>query len=229
MKKIIFLLTCLLAVFVYQHADAQAIRIYKEGKIVQTITVAEFDSIVSVGYLETEEEFVDLGLSVKWASRNLGAKFPEDYGDYYAWGETNPKRIYDEENSLILGKKMSDIGGNPKYDAATAHCGKGVRLPTKVEIQELIENTTTTWTERNGIKGRLVISKINGNSMFLPAAGIRYGASLNGAGGYGYYWSSTPNGDVDYLAYYLYFYSGNFYGDWYFRYSGHSVRPVREK
>ena len=82
MKKKIFLLTCLLAVFTYQNVEAQEIRIFKKDSTVIRVTYAELDSIVSVDSYE-EEEFVDLGLSVKWASRNLGAKSPEDYGDSY--------------------------------------------------------------------------------------------------------------------------------------------------
>lgn len=228
MKKKIFLLTCLLTVFTYQNVEAQEIRIFKKDSTVIRVAYAELDSIVNVDSYE-EEEFVDLGLSVKWASRNLGAKSPEDYGDYYAWGETSPKESYTTENSLTCKKKMSDIGGNPKYDATTAVCGKDVRLPTKAEIQELKENTTTTWTERNGIKGCLVVSKKNGNSIFLPAAGNRYGTSLYNGGEKGSYWSSTPRESHDNDAYGFYFGSGGFDWGWNFRSNAQSVRPVRDK
>ena len=226
MKKIIFLLTCLLAMFTYQHADAQGIRIYKGGKIVQTITVAEFDSIVSVEYLETEEEFVDLGLSVKWASRNLGAKYPEDYGDYFAWGETSPKSSYTFENSLTYGKSMGDISGNPQYDAAAANWGGGARMPTRAECEELIRHCTSVWTTRNGVHGRLVTGP-NGNSIFLPAAGYRRGSSLYDAGDYGRYWGSAPHEDNDDGAYSLGFSGGYFGWYWSYRDYGLSVRPVR--
>ncbi len=179
-------------------------------------------------YLKEEHEYVDLGLSVKWATCNVGATKPEEYGDYFAWGETSSKNSYDDENSVTLGKEFGDIGGDPRYDAARTNWGGSWRLPTSKEQDELREKCTWTWTTRNGVKGYQVKSRLNGNSIFLPAAGWRYGTSLYNAGSYGDYWSSTPReGDSDY-AYYLNFSDDNVDWNSYYRYNGRSVRPVTE-
>lgn len=176
-------------------------------------------------------EYVDLGLpsGLKWATCNVGATKPEEYGNYYAWGETSPKEKYTKENSLTYGIQMSDISGNAQYDAATANWGGSWRMPTDEEMQELIDKCTWTWTTQNGVKGYSVIGP-NGNSIFLPAAGSRYGSSLGSAGSVGNYWSSTPydryfNGDN---AYYLHFYSDYQNTIIYDRFHGLSVRPITE-
>ncbi len=171
---------------------------------------------------------VDLGLSVKWATCNVGATRPEDYGNYYAWGETSPKTSYTEDNSKTMDKSMGDIGGDSRYDAATANWGSGWRLPTKSECDELIDNCTWTWTKLNGVKGYEVKSKKNGNSIFLPAAGFCNGDTPDYQGSSGYYWSSTHSGITDCDAYYLYFDSGDHYTGSYYHYRGRSVRPVAE-
>ena len=172
-------------------------------------------------------DWVDLGLSVKWATCNVGATSPEEYGDCFAWGETSPKTEYTEENSLTYGKQMSDIAGNAQYDAARANWGGNWRMPTKAEMQELEDKCTWTWTTQNGVNGYKVTGP-NGNSIFLPAAGYRNGSSFRGAGSVGNYWSSTPYGSYSGNAYYLYFNSGNHYMDSSRRYYGQSVRPVLE-
>lgn len=172
--------------------------------------------------------YVDLGLSVKWATCNVGASKPEDFGNYYAWGETTTKSSYTESNSKTYGKKMGDIAGNSSYDAATANWGGSWRMPTKAEMQELIDKCTWTWTTQNGVNGYNVKGP-NGNGIFLPAAGCRGGSSLDSAGSGGDYWSSTPcDYGRDYYAYGLYFGSdGQGMGD-YYRCYGLSVRPVVE-
>ncbi|MBQ8337179.1 MAG: hypothetical protein IJY44_06585, partial [Bacteroidaceae bacterium] len=161
---------------------------------------------------------------------NVGASKPEEYGDYFAWGETSPKSSYTESNSVTYGKSMSDIGGNPTYDAARANWGGDWRLPTKAEFAELLDssNCTWTWTTQNGVNGYKVTSVRNGNSIFLPAAGYRYGASLCSEGSYGNYWSSTPYESSGYDSCYLYFSSGYHTTNWRSRYYGQSVRPVSE-
>ena len=172
---------------------------------------------------------VDLGLSVKWATCNVGATKPEDYGDYYAWGETTTKTSYTDYNSKTYDKgSMDDIGGDSYYDAATANWGSGWRLPTRSEFDELIDNCTWTWTTRNGVNGCEVKSKKNGNSIFLPAAGYCYGDTpdYEYQGCYGCYWSSTPYDT--YRAYRLGFDIGGRYTSWNGRYWGQSVRPVAE-
>ena len=174
-------------------------------------------------------EYVDLGLSVKWATCNVGATSPEDYGDYFAWGETETKSTYTEGNSKTNGKSMGDIAGNSSYDAARANWGGDWRMPTKVEMQELIDKCNWKWTTQNGVKGYKVTGP-NGNSIFLPAAGRRYRSSLYLAGRFGGYWSSTPNDFIfDFYVYYLSF--GRVLQDMYYdgyRYYGRSVRPVVE-
>lgn len=170
-------------------------------------------------------DYVDLGLpsGVKWATCNVGASSPSDYGDYFAWGETSTKSGY---NSKTEGKTMSDIGGSSSYDAARANWGGSWRLPTLAELEELKERCTWTWTTENGHNGYRVQGP-NGKSIFLPAAGGRYGTTLNFAGEIGYYWSPTPSED-SYYACGLYFNSGSRIVDWNYRYYGYSVRPVSE-
>ncbi len=180
------------------------------------------------GYI-AGHEYVDLGLRVKWATCNVGASSPEDTGYYFAWGETEPKSEYTEANSKTYGDaSIGNIAGNPQYDAARANWGGSWRLPTKAEMQELLDSCTQKWTTQNGVEGRLFTSKKNGKSIFLPAAGSRYGSSLSFAGESGYFWSASPYESYSYYAYYLYFGSGNAYWLWSNRHDGHSVRPVSE-
>jgi len=176
-------------------------------------------------------EYVDLGLpsGKKWATCNVGANKPEDYGDYYAWGEVRTKIEYTKNNSVTYGKKYNDIKGNPQYDVVRKNWGGTWRLPTKMELKELINECTWKWTKQHNVNGYNVTGP-NGNSIFLPAAGDRYGTSLYGDGNYGFYWSSTPNDDYnDYNAYYLYFYNGGEYVYWnFYRGYGLTVRPITE-
>ena len=173
-------------------------------------------------------EYVDLGLSVKWATCNVGANKPEDYGDYFAWGETKTKYDYSSSNSVTYGKNYSDIGGKSQYDAARANWGGSWRMPTKEELEELENKCTWTWTTQNGVKGYKVTGP-NGKSIFLPAAGYRYGSSLYSDGYDGLYWSSTPD---DYDGAYclrLYFYNGDeVVGRADTRSPGFTVRPITE-
>lgn len=177
-------------------------------------------------FITNDYAYVDLGLSVKWATCNVGASSPEEYGDYYAWGETTTKSDYSLSNSKTYGKSFNDIKGNSQYDAARANWGGDWRMPTKAEQEELLNNCTWTWTTQNGVNGYKVTSKTNGNSIFLPATGGRGGSSLYNVGSDGIYWSSTPYDYYD--AYGLYFnsdYQGMYDRS---RIYGLSVRPVVE-
>ena len=185
--------------------------------------------------------YVDLGLSVKWATCNVGASQPEEYGDYFAWGETQPTDYYDwstykygSYDSLTKYNTDSSFGTvdnkttlEMSDDAAHANWGGSWRMPTEAERDELLEQCTWTWTTQNGVNGYKVTSKKNGNSIFLPAAGYRYYSSLDSAGSKGYYWSSSLGSLFPSLAYVLSFNSdsvssGGESGRWY----GHPVRPV---
>ena len=181
-------------------------------------------------------EAVDLGLSVKWASCNVGADSPEEYGDYFAWGETTTKLSYSSDNSVTDGLSISalesrgiiDANGNltAAYDAATANWGDEWRMPTLDEMRELIDKCTWEWTTQNGVNGRKVTGP-NGNSIFLPASGGRNEESLYPAGSYGRYWSASPHSNIGY-AYYLLFDDGYYDWDYDPRCFGLAVRPVSE-
>ena len=188
-------------------------------------------------------EWVDLGLSVKWATSNVGAGSPEGYGSYFAWGETSQKSEYTWSNLKYCNDNSGDIFSKyvtkSKYgpvdnrttlelsdDAARANWGGSWRMPTEAEFQELIDNCTWTWTTLNGKNGYKVTSKKNGNSVFLPAAGWRYDASLGNAGSDGFYWSSSLSEGSSFFARSLYFNSGYHYTSYYDRRYGQSVRPV---
>ena len=142
--------------------------------------------------------YVDLGLSVKWATVNIGATLPADYGSYYAWGETTIKDEYNDYNSVTYGESIENFAGDATYDAATANWGSSWRMPTSSEFRELLADCTWTWTTRENYYGMEIngylVEGTNGNSIFLPAAGYRAGSSLHqGIGTSGRYWSSSPN------------------------------------
>ena len=182
-------------------------------------------------------EYVDLGLSVLWATCNVGANSPEGYGGFYAWGETSTKSSYDEDNCETYGKDIGDIGGTSR-DVARVKWGSPWRMPTEDECNELIYNCDWTLTSLNGKKGYKVVSKKNGNSIFLPFAGVQIESSIQSVGEYGVIWSSTPHDVGPYLSIYLSFFRETFpnstYRDNYdidetYRYKGYSVRPVADK
>ena len=191
-----------------------------------------------------EPEYVDLGLSVKWATFNVGASVPEDYGDYFAWGEVEPKEEYNWSsykyckgtNKTMTKYCSSSSYGNNGFtdtktvldledDAATVNWGGEWRMPTDAELTELRTKCTWTWTEQNGVNGYRVTGP-NGNSIFLPAAGYVYDSSLRLAGSSGYYWSSSLDSSDPYYAYLVRFTSVNVYWTNDYRRYGFSVRPV---
>ena len=194
-----------------------------------------------------EHAYVDLGLpsGLLWATCNVGADNPEDYGDYFAWGETQPKDTYNwstyqycngSYNMLTKYCNNSSYGYNgftdnmttllPEDDAATTNWGSGWRMPTYDNWVELYQNTTVTCTTQNGVNGRLFTAS-NGNSLFLPAAGCRYDSSLHEAGSGGLFWSSSLLTDNPSYAWDFLFYSDGYYVYYYSRCFGFTVRPVR--
>ena len=164
--------------------------------------------------------YVDLGLSVKWATCNVGAGSPEEYGNYYAWGETVTKSRYSDENCGTWEKNIGDIKGTSR-DVAHQKWGGNWRMPTAEEFYELIDKCDWDWD----VDGYIVTGP-NGNSIFLPYAGARYEDEL--FGGYGEYWSSTPVSEDTQYAYYFCFGCGSWDTIWGRRSHGHSVRPVLE-
>jgi len=214
-----------------------------EGNVMAWDTVrATYDCNLTSG------DWVDLGLpsGLLWATCNVGANTPEEYGDYFAWGETQPKSFfswsnYQHCNGLVnnLTKYCSNFyyGYNgftdnltillPEDDAATANWGGCWRMPTDGDFVELYTNTIVTWTQRNGVKGRL-FTAANGNTLFLPAAGYRSGYSSYFVGSEGRYWSSLLGTGNSNSANILYFDTGYHGMDRNFRYYGYTIRPVRE-
>lgn len=168
--------------------------------------------------------YVDLGLSVKWATCNVGATSPEEYGDYFAWGEIATKTTYDQDNSSTYNVQMDAITGT-QYDVARTKWGGNWRMPTKDELVELRTECTWNWTTQNGVKGYMVIGP-NGKSIFLSAGGYRYGSLVEDAEYEGWYWSSTPY--YTNRSYGLIFRASGCYTDSEYRYYGQLVRPVFE-
>ena len=188
-------------------------------------------------------EAVDLGLpsGIKWASCNVGASSPEDYGGYYAWGEVEEKEDYSwdtykwyngSDDTMTKYCTDSDYGTvdnksvlDPEDDVAHVKWGGSWRMPTLEEQEELLDECTWEWTTLNGVDGYRVTGP-NGNSIFLPAAGYRHGTGLDDRGDLGFYWSSSLDDDSSGSAYFLYFDGGSY--DWfsYSRFYGLSVRPV---
>ena len=188
-------------------------------------------------------EYVDLGLSVKWATCNVGAEKPEEYGDYFAWGETAPKSDYSWSTYKFTtdgGSTFTKYTGSDKTvldaadDAATANWGSAWRMPTHDEVQDLLDNCTWEWQAAGnatfgGVAGYKVTSKKTGYTdkyIFLPTSGFRDGATLHYAGSFGDFWSATLYADDAERAY------GWGFRSWYHiwgracRFLGKAVRPV---
>lgn len=199
-------------------------------------TKVEFNS-VNVDYVDFTEkpsdptltpgDYVDLGLSVKWASCNLGASTPAGKGGYYAWGETSTKTEYTKKNYAYYkeGSGYTDIGKNisgTQYDAATVNLGKDWRMPTEDEMQELCEKCTFTYGEVDGVKGYYATGK-NGNSIFLPCYGyiISY---YNSTKDQGYFWTGTL--DYTNIGTHLWLYDGEASISTNSKYEGLQIRPV---
>lgn len=194
-------------------------------------------------------DYVELGLpsGTLWATCNVGADKPENYGNYYAWGETTTKSIYDwatykyaKGDCNWLSKYSNDLelghnGVNDRLsvlqvedDAATANWGSGWVTPTDEQWKELEDFTTHMWTKRDGVLGCLFTAK-NSRELFLPAAGTRLNSEINEVSSNGYYWSRSLNaGNTHYAWCFRFYYSNGCYRCSYYRCQGLSVRPVRE-
>ena len=214
-------------------ANANGVAGYGEERTFKTLAAYSPATGTSNGY-----GYVDLGLSVKWATCNVGASSPEEYGDYFAWGETATKAEYTGENCPTYGLSYSSLKsqgyidkGNltSQYDAATANWGGDWRMPTYDELKELRYNCTWTWTTQNSVNGYKVTGP-SGASIFLPATGYRLESSLRYAGIFGDYWSSWPGNFNNYSACDLDFDSSghdmSYYGNG--RNCGLTVRSVLE-
>ena len=203
----------------------------------------ETDTVYIVEQATFSFEFVDLGLpsGLKWATCNVGATKPEEFGLYFAWGETQGYTGITDEKQFKWAdyKWSSDADGTTmtKYnaddrlltleatdDAATV-VDSGCRIPTKEECEELTANTTSVWTEVNGVYGYQFTSS-NSNSIFVPAAGAGTSGSLGGVGYGGGFWSSSLDAEKPQSAFGFNFSSEAVIGG--YRYYGLSIRPVKK-
>ena len=216
------------------------------------VNIADVNTVINIilgGSAPTpDHEYVDLGLpsGTLWATCNIGANSPEEYGDYFAWGETETKNIYNwntykwckgSDNTMTKYCSDSEYGFqgftdgktelDAEDDAAYVNWGSSWRMPTKEQQDELRTNCTWTWTTRNGVNGRLVTGP-NGNTIFLPAAGSRWHVSLYSVGSRCVYWSRTLSSAYSRCAYNLSSDSGGVYWEANeARDDGFSVRAVR--
>ena len=244
---------CVIDVILGGNGNHYAADVNNDGEI----TIADMNTVIGIILHSNQEgDWVDLGLpsGTIWATRNVGASAPEYYGDYFAWGETEPKSYYNWDTYKWY-QSYNDANGNyhsgytkyctsssygldgfvdnkteldPSDDAACAHYPGG-RMPSYDQIVELCNSCSWQWTQRNGVYGQLVTGP-NGNTMFLPAAGYRWDDSLSDAGSDGYSWSRTLNSSGPRNAFSLYFGSGDWgWGYWIsnYRYNGFTVRAVR--
>ncbi len=214
--------------YYYEWSNADAITLVA-GK---TYDLAVSAGTSPVGQINGHQ-FVDMGGGLKWATCNVGAENPWDYGDYFAWGETTPKDKYSWDTY-----KWGDGNTFTKYtvggttvleaadDAAAANWGANWRMPTDAEWTWLRTNCIWLWTTQNDVNGMLVTSKVNDNQVFLPAAGSRGDANLRDDGSFGNYWSSSLVESYSAGARLVLFDSGGVYGSGGLRHYGQSVRPV---
>ncbi len=243
-------------------AGSVAIGVYDErGQTETGLSVGVIEDAPSTPYVSCPDNnhphMIDMGLSVKWACCNVGASKPEEYGGYYAWGETTPKNTYNwstykycngSSNTLTKYCWKSSYGNEgftdelvellPEDDAATANWGNDWQMPSIEQYEELINSSNTTCKRIiiNDVKGMLITSDINGNTIFLPNGGRVNETGFEDKGSTGLYWSRSVNTYYWNTAHNVsltYTWGGTIAssrsdsGTFYFRYVGASVRPVR--
>ena len=247
MKKLFFLIFAL-CMGMCAMAQSSIYVCEKGGKFTEYL-IENLDSISfkkpTIG-TENGYTWVDLGLSVRWATMNVGATNPEDYGNYYAWGEITTKTTYNWSNYKYgsyntLTKYCNDAKyGNESFtdelttlkaadDAATQKWGGNWRIPTIDEWNELLKNCDWKWTNNynsTGMAGYIVSSKTNDNSIFLPAADYIDGSELSKAGSRGEYWSSSLSTSYPGYAQILFFLDSDYQSSFSYRYAGLPIRPV---
>ena len=218
------------------------------------VNISDVNAVIDVilGGHSHHYDYVDLGLpsGTMWATHNVGASSPDEFGDYFAWGETEPKEQYDCENykwihgsyylSLTKYCTNSVYGYNDfvdnkteldlEDDAAYVNWGPAWRMPSYDQIDELITTCTWTWTTRNGVNGELVTGP-NGNTVFFPASGLRNASSSSVmySGVKGRFWSRTVNSDAPNIAYIIDFNADDMWTNGEVRDYGLTVRAVRNK
>ncbi len=226
MQRFIFSFLVILAACISAQAQRTLVH-YQNGEM----RSFPYEEYTRISFSTTAHDPVDMGVSVLWSPVNVSvedddasAQTPVDYGTYTGWGDPTGQKT---------STKLSDYGGyeapdditGTDLDIATKQWGGGWRLPTKAEWQELKDNCEWTWTTFDGINGYNVVAK-NGNSIFLPAAGMRDNGNKTYVNQYGCYWSSNLYTDMPGNAYYLAFF--NMYSTFSYcgRSYGLSVRPV---
>ena len=175
-----------------------------------------------------------MGLSVKWASCNLGADAPEAGGSFYAWGETVPKAEYTSDTYLLTRDDVTKYRErfilnrqlDAEDDVVQRQLGGGWRMPTFAEANELVQNCDWLWTEQDGVAGYKIMSRVNGAGIFLPAAGYMEGGELLYAGSAGRYWTATRHPYHWQCAMNIFFSSDFHYAYFYDRFRGYPIRPV---
>lgn len=247
-KKIYSIMAMFLFCLITVNAQ-NSMKVHLKNGTISTFSIADIDYIDWDDETATFEDItingtmyklgvsgaVDLGLSVKWAAYNIGASSPDNYGDYYAWGETEPKAEYDwstyfdyvDGSSSNFTKyatnKKTQL--DPEDDVAHVKWGGDWRMPTRAEQDELREKCVWVWTTYGGRYGCVILGSTS-NAIFLPAAGYRLSTSLYYAGSGGNYWSSSLYSGSSNGAWSVEFYSSDVYRDNNGRYDGLSVRAV---
>ena len=232
-------------------AVVEMLRITFKDETTETIEKSDIAKI-DFEYSAPDFEYVDMGLSVKWAKCNLGATKPSEIGDYFAWGETEPKEEYTwanykfsgDENGDVMTKYAFDEWGNidDKYllddedDAVATLKGGYWQMPTRQQIYELYKKCSFVETEQDGVKGILYTSPTTGNSIFLPLGGFYSSNGLESSQDLGYYWTKTQVQNEEthsYQAYgmKIYFENDNWYSQGFniIRYRGQNIRAVYEE
>lgn len=228
---------------------------YQRGDVDQDGQVGVSDVTCLIDYILTgtwgdetpavQHEYVDMGLpsGTLWATCNVGATTPEEYGDYFAWGETETKEVYNWStykwangtwDSLTKYCRHSTTGMvdninelEPEDDAAYVHWGSSWRMPSVEQMQELIDNCTAEWTTQNGVVGELFTAP-NGNTLFFPAASGCYDDTHGEYGTAGFYWTRTLSYTFSHGAENMLFFSNHLQADQHSeRYYGFNIRPVR--
>ena len=247
MKKLFILLSIVATFSVAGYSQTYHYDVDGDGAVTAADVTAVYNYLM--GLVPSDgHEYVNLGLpsGTLWATTNIGATNPEDYGVYFAWGETELKNDYTWDNymwcngywdKLTKYCNQSSYGYNgftddlaelvPEDDAAYVNWGPNWRMPSKDQIIELVENCTWEWTTMNGVNGRLFTSNFNGAQLFLPAAGYIWSNVLKDGGTKGYYWGRSLNvGRPDYGSS-IYLSESNVTEWGYGRAYGYPIRPVR--